>query len=81
MRTRIAAMVLLLAMLVLVLSACGHEGKTERYNPFEGRFEKYWVDIYTYVLVDLETGVCYLDGESHRVLLNADGTIATWEGE
>lgn len=78
MRARIAAMILLLALLVMLLSACGHKG---RYNPFEGRFEKYWVNQNTYVLVDVETGVCYLDGDCFRVLLNADGTIATWEGE
>lgn len=83
MRARIAAMILLL---VLLLSACGHKGKTERDNPFEGRFEAYRGDIYTFVLVDVETGVCYLvdsrsRGESIHVMLNADGTIATWEGE
>lgn len=75
MRARIAAMILLL---VLLLSACGHKGRD---NPFEGRFERYWVDTYRCVLVDVETRVCYLEGESIHVMLNADGTIATWEGE
>jgi hypothetical protein len=84
MKMRVVPLVLVLVMLALVLTSCSMESEACEPNPFDNRFAECKVSIYSRVIVDSLTGVCYLyhDGGNDggmTVLLDADGTPLTYE--
>lgn len=85
MKLRVVSLILVLVMVTVLLASCGATGEVSQTNPFDGRFTVHYIDIYHKVIVDKETGVCYLWREDYKcagmtALLNADGTPVTWEG-
>lgn len=76
-------LVLAIVALVVTLNACSGEGATAqatRADAFEGRFEWYKTGTAsTYVLVDRETGVCYVarDMCGLIVMVGSDGEPVT----
>ena len=78
---------LTLAMTLLALTSCSNNSEraesTEE-NPFDGRLTSYKAGNYTHVVVDQQTGVCYLFYNNYNeaalsVMLNADGSPVVME--
>lgn len=86
MKMRIVSLLLVLLMLIVLLTGCTQGSGKSQENPFSERFDRYVVD-YLYghtVVVDRETGVCYLrtgSGSSATPVLNADGTLFIYGGD
>lgn len=80
--------VLLAALIVLSINGCGSSVVTDEEVKQEQvtMFERHKLDKYYSILVDKETGVCYLEYNKSgcyqydiTVMLNADGTPKIWE--
>lgn len=86
--------VLILVLFTIFLSGCGNSQSIVSDSTTQAEihtmFEHHSIDAYYSILVDKETGVCYLeysykDGMrwgvySITVMLNPDGTPKIWEG-
>lgn len=83
--------VLLATLIVLSINGCGSSVVTDAEAKQEQvtMFERHKLDKYYSILVDKETGVCYLEYKESNmggfayygitVMLNADGTPKIWE--
>lgn len=87
MRGKLLAL-LITATMALSLTACGSENSivesAETETESVAMFERHTLDDLYSIIVDKETGVCYLEmsGGYHygiTVMLNADGTPKIWE--
>ena len=81
--------ILLFTAMIFTMTACSStvvsDVKAEDEHTEQTMFERHKLDDYYSILVDKETGVCYLEYISTSgysgltVLLNADGTPKIWE--
>ena len=86
MKKRIAIALIALAS-ALSLTACGSDGVVENVKEETAAgamFERHNIDGYYSILVDKDTGVCYLEYNGIReyditALFNQDGTPKIWE--
>ena len=82
---------LITATIALSLTACGNNvsvvGNADEVTESAEMFERHTLDDYYSILVDKETGVCYLEYKNTfgydgyygiTVMLNADGTPKIW---
>lgn len=86
MKLRIISLALCLLMVLLVLFGCTRSEAGEA-NPFEGRFGMAEIGGGWHVIVDKQTGVCYLQYDRYKygaaitVLVDEDGYPVLWEEE
>lgn len=86
MKNKIIA-ILMVGAITLSLTACGSSVVNNSGDIIEPKtmFERHMIDEYYSILVDKETGVCYLEFDSDyyrygiTVMLNADGMPKIWE--
>lgn len=84
MKMRLISLVLVVMMVGIVLTGCTTTTEAATNNPFSDRFVKFNTGGWESVIVDKETGVCYLwcwasEKGGLTVLLDADGTPLTYE--
>ena len=79
MKLRILSIVLAIFVIAIILTSCSTTTVADEPNPFNGRFAECDTSVYSTVIVDKLTGVCYIYrrvgyGAGMTVLLDADGT-------
>ena len=84
MKMRLISLALVVMMVGIALTGCTTTTEAATNNPFADRFVEFYTGVYQKVIVDKETGVCYLwrkhgYGGGLTVLLDADGTPLTYE--
>lgn len=84
MKMRLISLALVVAMVGIALTGCTTTTDAEAPNPFSDRFVEVYAGHYQKVIVDKETGVCYLwhtygYGGGLTVLLDEDGSPLTYE--
>lgn len=84
MKMRLISLALVVMMVGIALTGCTTTTEAATNNPFADRFVELGVGTRDAVIVDKETGVCYLWHGYNRkggltVLLDADGTPLTYE--
>lgn len=85
MMTRFLTVLLVVLVVSVLLSGCTPSDVSVQ-DQIEERFDKYNMEHSLKIIVDKETGVCYLwqksgYGVGMTVMLDADGMPLLWEGE